>query len=295
MLAKQQGLPGTFKIRNVNSHSLGVVGIHPKTRLRTNIVLIPRNTPLPARAVRVFTTARENQRSVKVPVVEGESERPEDCIALGECIVRDLPAGLPQGAAIEVEYRYAANGRISVVARVPSVRFSSQVEIQRDHAGNLDDLPTWQARLLGREPAASQGAVPVPPPLPDGGVADRPTMFKRLDALYMKVGQAAASLMLPAPMARSQQGARTAAAELGQSQARLKEAERARRAVSAGAEAIRLDAALSQARDECQQAETRCQFACLVLGRDCVGAGFCPPGTEREVQEIRQLQTRLKG
>jgi molecular chaperone DnaK (HSP70) len=280
---------------NVNSHSLGVVGIHPKTRLRTNIVLIPRNTPLPARAVRVFTTARENQRSVKVPVVEGESERPEDCIALGECIVRDLPAGLPQGASIEVEYRYAANGRISVVARVPSVRFSSQVEIQRDHAGNLDDLPTWRARLLGREPAASQTAAPVPPPLPDGGVADRPTMLKRLDALYTKVGQAAAGLLLPAPMARSQQGARTAAAELSQSQAKLKEAERARRAVSAGAEAIRLDAALSQARDECQQAETRSQFACLVLGRDCVGAGFCPPGTEREVQEIRQLQTRIKG
>jgi len=291
--ARQAG--PSCELVNVNSHSLGVVGIHPKTRLRTNIVLIPRNTPLPARAVRVFTTARQNQRSVRVPVVEGESERPEDCIALGECIVRDLPPGLPQGAAIEVEYRYAANGRISVMARIPSVRYSAQVEIQRDHASNLDDLPTWRARLLGREPAPSQTSAPVPPPLPEGGCADRPSMMKRLDALYTRLGQAAVSLMLPAPLARSQQAARTAAAELSQLQARWKEAERARRAVAAGAEAVRLDAALSQARDECQRAETRCQFTSLVLGRDCVGAGFFPPGTEREAQEIRQLQARLKG
>jgi molecular chaperone DnaK len=280
---------------NVNSHSLGVVGIHPKTRVRTNIVLIPRNTALPARAVRVFTTAKPNQRSVRVPVVEGESERPEDCIALGECIVRDLPAGLPQAAPIEVEYRYAANGRISVAARVPSVRFSAQVEIQRDESRSLDDLDTWRARLLGRAPSPAPSLASSPPPLPDGACADRPTMLKRLDALYARVGRAAVGLLVTPPLARSQQGAQTAAAELTQSQAKLKEAERARHAVSSGAEALRLDAALSQARDECQQAQTRSQFAYLVLGRDCAGAGFSPPGSETEIQEIRQLQTRLKG
>jgi molecular chaperone DnaK len=280
---------------NVNSHSLGVVGIHPKTRLRTNIVLIPRNTPLPARAVRVFTTAKPNQRSVRVPVVEGESERPEDCIALGECIVRDLPPGLPQAAPIEVEYRYAANGRISVAARVPSVRFSAQVEIQRDESRSLDDLDTWRARLLGRSPSPPQSLASTPPPLPDAACADRPAMLKRLDALYARVGQIAVGLLVPPPLARSQQGAQAAAAELTQSQAKLKEAERARQAVAHGAEALRLDAALSQARDECQQAQTRSQFAYLVLGRECPSAGFSPPGSEAEIQEIRQLQTRLKG
>jgi molecular chaperone DnaK (HSP70) len=287
---------------NVNSHSLGVVGIHPKTKLRTNITLIPRNTPLPARALRSFTTARQNQRSVCVPVVEGESERPEDCIALGQCIVRDLPAGLPQGTPIEVEYRYAANGRISVAARIPSVRFSAQVEIQRDEARELDDLPTWRARLLGRAPSparpsagASAPFASAPPPIPDLAHADRPTLLKRLDALYARVGQLALGQLVPPPLARSQQAARAAASELAQFQTRLKEAERARQSVAAGAEALRLDAALSQARDECQQAETRCQFAYLVFGRECAAAGFSVPGAERELQEIRQLQARLKG
>ncbi len=280
---------------NVNSHSLGVVGIHPKTKVRTNITLIPRNTPLPAQAVRVFTTARQNQRSVCVPVVEGESERPEDCIALGQCIVRDLPSGLPLGTPIEVEYRYAANGRISVAARIPSARYSAQVEIQRDDARSLDDLPTWRARLLGRVPSPAQPFAASPPPLPDAAAADRPTLLKRLDALYARVGQLAVGLLVPPPLARSQQAARTAAAERTQCQANLKEAERARHTVASGPESLRLDVALSQARDQCQQAETRCQFASLVLGRECSVAGFSPPGAEREVQEIHQFQARLKG
>jgi hypothetical protein len=134
-----------------------------------------------------------------------------------------------------------------------------------------------------------------PPPLPDAAAADRPTLLKRLDALYARVGQLAAGMLVTPPLARSQQAARSAAAELSQLQARLKEAERARQSAAAGVEAIRLDAALSQARDDCQQARTRCQFAYLVFGRECAAAGFSVPGADREIQEIRQLQARLKG
>jgi molecular chaperone DnaK len=93
---------------NVNSHSLGVVGLHPQTKRAVNVILIPKNTALPCQVARTFKTARADQRSVKVRVVEGESDRPEACIALGECVVRDLPAGLPQNTPVEVEYAYHA-------------------------------------------------------------------------------------------------------------------------------------------------------------------------------------------
>lgn len=297
---------------NVNSHSLGVVGIHPKTRLKTATTLIPRNTPLPARAVRSFSLARENQRSVCVPVVEGESERPEDCIALGQCIVRDLPPGLPKGTRIEVEYRYAANGRISVSARIPSVRRSAQVEIQRDEARDLGDLATWRARLLGRDPSRASASSAAVPPLPGSApassdtppslhidvppaAADRAALLQRLDSLYARVGQLAVDSVVPPPLARAQQAARAAAAEWHRLRAKLKDTERSRQSASAGVEAIRLDAVLSQAREDCQQAETRCQFAYLAFGRQCAATDFFPPGVEREIQEIRQLEIRLKG
>ena len=56
LLARSKaGRPASFQVTNVNSHSLGIEGIEPETLRKTNVVLIPRNTPLPAklhRAVR---------------------------------------------------------------------------------------------------------------------------------------------------------------------------------------------------------------------------------------------------
>jgi len=139
-----------FNLINVNSHSLGVVGIDQKTGQKVNAVLIPKNTPLPCRKLKQFQTATPNQRSVKVAVVEGESQRPDYCIALGQCVVRDLPPGLPAGTPVEVEYAYAANGTVSVCARVPSVRQSAAVEIQHGSNRDLADLETWRIKLASR-------------------------------------------------------------------------------------------------------------------------------------------------
>jgi len=134
---------------NVNSHSLGVIGVDPKTLQKVAVVLIPKNTQLPNRAARVFRTAQDDQRSVCVPVVEGESHRPEDCIALGQCVVKDLPPGLPRGTPVEVEYRYGGNGCISVSARVPRTQHSAHVDVHRELGRNLDDLKSWKTRLCG--------------------------------------------------------------------------------------------------------------------------------------------------
>ena len=282
----------TCELINVNSHSLGVVGLHRKTRQMANAILIPKNTRLPCRAVRVFKTAVADQRSVRVPVVEGESHRPEECIALGECVVRDLPPGLSQGTPIEVEYRYAANGRISVSARVPSVRQSAHVEIKRDQVQELGDLATWRARLRGLVDTAAEGFSA------GAGAAkvdldDRSNVLKRLDALYVKAGKAAREQVVPDQLSHSQQAAMTAAAELTRAHARLKDAELAKQAAQGSAETIRLEAKLSQAHTEWEQAKVRADFAHLVLGRDCAGAGFHPRGVERQIREIGQLRQRL--
>jgi molecular chaperone DnaK len=139
-----------FELVNVNSHSLGVVGTDTKVGQKINVVLIPKNTPLPAHKTKRFKTAKPNQPSVKVRVVEGESRQPEYCIALGECVVGDLPPGLPADTPVEVEYRYAADGTLSVRARVPSARQSAFVEIHRDGHRQFEDLETWRRRLFGQ-------------------------------------------------------------------------------------------------------------------------------------------------
>ncbi len=92
ILAKRDGRPANFSIRNVNSHSLGVVGIDPQTKRRRNGILIPRNTPLPVtRQAAASRRPRHGQRSILVQIVEGESPSADDCTPIGRCSVADLP------------------------------------------------------------------------------------------------------------------------------------------------------------------------------------------------------------
>jgi len=275
-----------FRLVNVNSHSLGVVGLDPKTRQRSNVILIPKNTPLPTRASKIFRTARSNQRSVMVAVVEGESSRPDECVQLGQCVVPELPPGLPQGTPIEVEYSYASNGRISVLARVPSVRYSRQVEIVRHQGREIADLDSWRMKLSGGLGKASALAG-----TPGASQAD---LVKRLDELYRSIGKAAAGLALPESLGRSQQAVATAAHELQASEGALKHAQQQREAMLSGAEAMIADAQLAQARASWQQSRLQAEFTQLVLGRDCVAAGICPPGLERAVGEAQQLRQQIQ-
>jgi molecular chaperone DnaK len=278
-----------FQLVNDNSHSLGVVGIHAQTRQKQNVILIPKNTALPCRAARAFKTAREDQRSVVVEVVEGESHRPEECVQVGRCVIPELPAGLARGTPIEVEYAYAANGTLSVKARVPSVRYSRQVEIRRHEARNLETLDAWRSRL--REEPSAGG----PPPIPGAstGPLDRAAAMKRLDALYQAIGQAAVAIPLPPALARSQQNAHAATTAFHAAEAACHEAERARQAVMGAAEVMVADSRLGKAKAEWQQAQVRASFATLALGRDCLAAGICPPAVQSAVEEARRLRQQL--
>jgi hypothetical protein len=100
--------------------------------------------------------------------------------------------------------------------------------------------------------------------------------------------------VLPAALAHSQTAALQAAAESTRMKTNLKDAERARQSAASRSEVIRLDVLLTQARTKLHEAQTRADFAHLVLGRECLGADFRPPDMEHEIQEIQRLQQHLK-
>ena len=76
VLAKRGGRKARFSIRNVNSHSLGVVGIEPQTRRRRNGIIIPRNTPLPVSTQRQFRTAKDDQHRSSCRSWKARAPRP---------------------------------------------------------------------------------------------------------------------------------------------------------------------------------------------------------------------------
>jgi hypothetical protein len=154
LLAKSEGQSPQFNIRNVNSHSLGLVATDTRTRRPRTAILIPRNTPLPVTVKRVFKTHKAGQKSIKVQIVEGESPSPDDCVPLGKCSIRDLPANLPARTPIEVGFHYEENGRLDVQVRVPGTGKHLQHQITRENSLNRDQLDSWRKHVSGLPPLA---------------------------------------------------------------------------------------------------------------------------------------------
>jgi molecular chaperone DnaK len=150
LLNKSSSVFRPAEIRNVNSHSLGVIANEVETGISKVVVLIPRNTPLPVVSRRVFKTHKPNQESILVQIVEGESANPEDCSQLGRCAIWDLPDKLRIGTPIEVKFGYAENGRLKIKVQIGGkMNKTFRYEIQRPNSLTQEQLDSWQEYICG--------------------------------------------------------------------------------------------------------------------------------------------------
>ena len=139
-----------LRVKNVNSHDLGVLGISPSTGMNRRQLMIARNTPLPTEKTHTFVTFRESQRSVSVPVVEGGDASGNNSTLIGKCVVSRLMIGLPARTPIEVTFRYLDNGRLEVRAFLPTIGRDAILTIERATGMPDDQLAAWtQAVQLG--------------------------------------------------------------------------------------------------------------------------------------------------
>jgi molecular chaperone DnaK len=92
--------------------------------------LIERNTTIPTKKAETFTTAEDNQPSVEVHVLQGESEMATYNKTLGKFQLVGIPAaprGMPQ---IEVAFDIDANGIIHVTAKDLGTGNEQQIKIE---------------------------------------------------------------------------------------------------------------------------------------------------------------------
>jgi molecular chaperone DnaK len=104
------------------------LGIETKGGVFTK--LIERNTTIPTKKAEVFTTAEDNQPSVEIHVLQGESEMATFNKTLGKFQLVGIPAaprGMPQ---IEVAFDIDANGIINVSAKDLGTGNQQQVRIE---------------------------------------------------------------------------------------------------------------------------------------------------------------------
>lgn len=169
LLNRRGGRQTGFQVSNVNSHSLGIEGIEPDTLRKTNIALIPRNTPLPATFTDQFTTKRDSQQSIVVQVLEGESSIPEDCTQIGRTVVRGLPPNLPKGAPVDVTFSYQSNGRLEVSVRIPGMEQETRLTIERNTGLSDTRIADWRTSIESAASFDELAALAVSEPEPADG------------------------------------------------------------------------------------------------------------------------------
>ncbi len=97
-------------------------------------VLIPRNTAIPTKNERNYSTTYDNQTSARISVYEGERERTNDNNFLGGFRLSNIPPA-PKGVAqIKVCFEFDANGILDVSAEEMTTGVRSKITITNDRA-----------------------------------------------------------------------------------------------------------------------------------------------------------------
>src|ERR687897_2245819 len=102
--------------------------------------LIERNTTIPTKKSKVFTTAADYQTAVTVHIVQGERAMAADCVSLGMFNLSGIPPaprGVPQ---IEVAFDIDANGILNVTAKDLATSKESKITISANTKLSKDDI-----------------------------------------------------------------------------------------------------------------------------------------------------------
>ena len=96
---------------DVTPHALGVATVGGVMD-----IIIERNGSLPLERSRYFSTSRDNQTRVTLPIFSGNSRRIEDNKQLGQLELTDIPPGPREEVQIEVTFEVDTDGMLNVRA-----------------------------------------------------------------------------------------------------------------------------------------------------------------------------------
>jgi molecular chaperone DnaK len=99
--------------------------------------IIERNTPIPIERSKIFTTVRDYQDRVHLRVYQGESNREEECVLLGEFIFSGFRIANRGDINIEVVFALDASGIVHVTAR--DIETGKQQQVSMTMSSSLSE------------------------------------------------------------------------------------------------------------------------------------------------------------
>jgi molecular chaperone DnaK len=102
--------------------------------------LIERNTTIPTKKSKVFTTAADYQTAVTIHIVQGERPMASDCVSLGNFNLAGIPPaprGVPQ---IEVTFDIDANGILNVAAKDLATQKEAKITITANNKLSKEEI-----------------------------------------------------------------------------------------------------------------------------------------------------------
>jgi molecular chaperone HscA len=102
--------------------------------------IIPRNSKVPNKVGRQYTTSVDGQKNLKVAVYQGERDLVNDNRKLGEFILKGIPpmpAGLPK---IEIQFILNADGILKVKAKELRSNVETEIEIKSQYGISEEEM-----------------------------------------------------------------------------------------------------------------------------------------------------------
>ncbi len=135
------GMKDLVVLLDVTPLSLGI-----ETENKTFVKIIEKNTTVPTTKTMAFTTVEDNQRRVKIHVLQGESDIVEEnsSLAVFDLVgIRSAPAGVAQ---IDVIFEIDVDGFVKVTAKDVATNKEQHVEVNPSSGLTQEELESIAAR-----------------------------------------------------------------------------------------------------------------------------------------------------